>query len=164
MQVEHMRNDIPSAQVTSPGQSDSSGRIEAGPSRRRSPSPPIELRRSSRRPSHSRSSTEFWLGLFDDDERPQVYEPGSRNTIPAGAVVHKGRIHGGLPAIIRKEYRWNLNNIVQQCYYAKNLPHVLQSSYTRIISGMQDLFRLMVLENTVEDEPESSSFHREDGA
>ena len=28
---------------------------------------------------------------------------------------------------------------------------------------MQDFFRPMVLENAIEDEPESLSFHREDG-
>jgi len=78
MQVEHMRNDIPLGRVTSPGQSNSSGRIETGPGRRRSSSPPIELRRSSRRPSHSRSSTEHCPGSFDDDERPLGNLPATK--------------------------------------------------------------------------------------
>jgi hypothetical protein len=92
MQVEYMRNDIPSGNVVSPGQSDSSGRIEAGPGR-------SQLRCSSRRSSYSRSSTVHWPGTFDDDERPRIYEPTSRNTAPedsAGAVVHKGKTYSGL--------------------------------------------------------------------
>ena len=79
-------------------QSDSSGRIEADPSRSRSSSPPIELRRSSCRSSYSRSSTQHWPGTFDDDERPRVYVPASCNTTPddpAGAVVHKGKTSCG---------------------------------------------------------------------
>ena len=32
------------------------------------------------------------------------------------------------------------------------------------MSGMRDLFQSVVLENAIEDEPESLSFHREDGA
>jgi hypothetical protein len=56
MEVKHIRNDIPSGMVASPAQSDSSGRIEASPGRRRSSSPPIELRRSSRRSSHQLST------------------------------------------------------------------------------------------------------------
>ena len=62
----------------------------------------------------------------------------------------------------RQEYRRNLNNALQKCYYAQDLPHALQdhvnyvSPYTRIMSGMRDLFRPMVLENTV-DEPEDGA-------
>jgi len=70
MQVEYIPNNIPSGNVVSPAQSDSSGRLEAAPDRRSS-SPPMELRRSSRRSSHSHSSTQHWPGTFDDDERPR---------------------------------------------------------------------------------------------
>jgi len=87
-EVEHMRNNIPSDKVASPAQSDSSGLSTM------SFSPLIELRRLSRRSSYSRSSAEHWPGTFDDDERPRVYEPTSRNKAPedsAGAVVHKGK-------------------------------------------------------------------------
>jgi len=101
MQVEYMPNNIPSGNVVSPAQSDSSGRIEAGPGRRSS-SPPMELRRSFRRSSHSCSSTQHWPGTFDDDERPRFYGPASHNTNTrrlCGAVSHKGKTYGGLPAI-----------------------------------------------------------------
>ena len=174
MEIEHMSQDIPLAKGASPPQSDSNGSNEAGPSRGRSSSPPIELRRSSRR--SSRSSIEHWPRTFDDDdnEPPQVYEPASRNTTPedtggAGAVVHKGKTYGGLPAITWKEYRRNLNNFVQKCYYAKDLPHALQdhvndmSPYTQLMSGMRDLFQAMVLENTVEDEPDAPPIEIQNG-
>jgi len=98
MQVKYIPNNIPSGNVVSPAQSDSSGRIEAGSGRRRSSSPPMELRRSSRRSSHSHSSTQHWPGTFDDDERPRFYGPTSRKTTPedsARAVVHKGKTSSG---------------------------------------------------------------------
>jgi len=97
MQVEYMPNNIPSGNVVSPAQSDSSGRIEAAPDRRSS-SPPMELRRSSRRSTHSHSSIQHWPGTFDDDERPRFYGPTSRKTTPedsAEAVVHKGKTSSG---------------------------------------------------------------------
>jgi len=62
----------------------------------------MELRRLSRRSSHSHSSIQHWPGTFDDDERPRFYGPTSRKTAPedsAGAVVHKGKTPSGLLAI-----------------------------------------------------------------
>jgi len=176
MEVELTSNAIPVDKVPSPAQSDPNGWNEAGPSRRSS-SPPIEVRRSSRRSSHSRSSTEHWPKTFDDDDNEgptRVYEPASRNTTPedsggAGALVHKGKTYGGLPAITWKEYRRNLDNFVQKCHYAKDLPHALQdhvndmSPYTQMMGGMRDLFEAMVMENTVDDEPDAPPIELQNG-
>ena len=175
MEVEHISNDVPLSKVPSPVRSDSSGGNEAGPSRRSS-TPPIELRRSSRR--SSRSSTERWPTTFDDDdnEGARVYEPASRNTTPeepgsSAALVHKlqGKTYGGMPAITWKEYRRNMSNFEQKCYYAKDLPHALQdhindmSPYTQMMGGMRDLFQAMMLENTVEDEPDAPPIEIQNG-
>jgi hypothetical protein len=145
MEVEPTANDIPVDKVPSPAQSDPNGWNEAGPSRRSS-SPPIELRRSSRRSSRSRSSIEHWPRTFDDDDNEgptRVYEPASRNTTPedsggAGAVVHKGKTYGGLPAITWKEYRRNLNNFVQKCHYAKGPPTCVAGSRERYVAVHTD--------------------------
>ena len=98
MQVEHIRNNIISGEVASPGQSDSSGRIEAGLGRRRSSSP-MELRRSSRRSSHSRSSTQHWLGMMSARDFMDLPATIPTPEDSAGAVSHKGKTYGGLPAI-----------------------------------------------------------------
>ena len=175
MEVEHISNDVPLSKVSSPVRSDSSSGNEAGPSRRPS-SPPIEPRRSSRR--SSRSSTEHWPATFDDDdnEGTRIHEPVSRNTTPEdpsnfGALVPKlkGKTYGGMPAITWKEYRRNLSNFEQKCYYAKDLPHALQdhindmSPYTQMMGGMRDLFQAMMLENTVEDEPDAPPIEIQNG-
>jgi len=89
MQVEYMPNNIPSGNVVSPAQSDSSGRIEAGPDRRSSP--PMELRPSSRRPSHSHSSTQLSIG----PERSMMMSAPDFMDLPA-AKQHQKTLLGQL--------------------------------------------------------------------
>ena len=131
--------------------------------------PPIPLRRSSRRLSSrsSRSSTSEGLDIaaFENDSEPFDSVPATRTPTPEDqepvALLSPPKTYGGFRALTWKDFRKDLNNFTPKCYYAKDLPHALQdhinsmSEYTQNMEGMRDLFKATILENTVLDEPDA---------
>ncbi|PPQ95411.1 hypothetical protein CVT26_008257 [Gymnopilus dilepis] len=154
------------------GGSDSEGGLSTGLRR--------STRRSSRQSFHSSSSVQSFghsSGAVSDDGVvvvPATSIPPSRATTPDENVnldetfsPIKRKTLGGFPVLTWREYRKDLNNFTPKCRYTKDLPHALHdhinrmSLHTRMMPNMRRVFEGMILENTVEDEPDAPSIKLE---
>ena len=125
----------------------------------------VPVRRSSRR--SSRSSNSDGLGTaFDEDFGTFDSVPDTRTPTPedqehSASPPGSPKTYGGFRALTWKNFRADLNNFIPKVYYSKDLPHALQdhinsmSEYTQRMEGMRNLFKAIILENTVEDEPDA---------
>ncbi|KAH9476035.1 Histone-lysine N-methyltransferase, H3 lysine-9 specific [Psilocybe cubensis] len=117
------------------------------------------IRQMSRRSSHS-------SGPADSDLAERDVTPVSRDTtpddvVPLPLVPTVNKTLGGFPAITWNEYRQDLNNFIPKCLRSEDLPHSLQdqinfmSEYMQKMPALRDVFEAMILENTIENEPEA---------
>jgi len=121
-------------------------------------------RTSSRISSYS-SNSDGWLLYKDAIRTPS--SPVSRSTTPEERALDQPttqKTYGGFAAITWKEYSRNLNNFALKPRYTKDLrpglvDHVVEitkvAESLTTLPGMRDLYEAMILENTIDDEPDA---------
>lgn len=112
----------------------------------------------------SRSSTsEHWPATpADEDELELVSFDAWKQPASVGTAIFPPRkTYGGFRAITLKDHVTEQKTYLQHCKYSRDLPHIFQDyvndmpMYLRALPEMRRVFEAMIMENTVQDEPDA---------
>lgn len=117
-------------------------------------------RRSSRMSSRS-SVSEHWPETAEEGEE-EDQSVLNENKGPEDTVVLPSRkTYGGFRAITMKDYITEQKAVLRRCRFACDLPHIFQDYinnmpvYLRTMPAMRNVFEALIMENTVNDEPDA---------
>ena len=126
------------------------------------PSTTVTTYRSSRVSSRS-SDSDHWPPTPADESEPEAaaFDTWKNPALMGVGAFPPRKTYGGFRAITLKDHVTEQKTYLQHCKFSLDLPHIFQDyvndapMYLRALPEMRRVFEAMIMENTVQDEPDA---------